>query len=192
MLGVDDHQRRRFVVVEVAAVRIGQRAQIALRDVGLHRHAALAHPLDQRVGLCLQVDHQVRHGRLRPHAVEDLLVQPELVVVEREPREQRILVEQEIAGDGLGEQVALPEIAQLIDTLEQEEELRGQRIPPAIPVEALEEGVAAGLLEHQLRAEALGELARQRGLADTDRPLDDDVAIAFERRGDRVHERKMK
>ena len=179
-------------MVEEAAVGVDQAAQVGLRQVGLHRDAAAPDALVERLGPRLQVDHQVRHRRLRPQAVEDLLVERELVVVQREPREQRVLVQKEVADQRLREQVALGEVAQLVDPLEQEEELRRQRVAPAVPVEALEEGVLRGLLQHRRAAEALGDATGQRGLAGADRPLDDDVAVAFEGGGGSVHERKMK
>jgi predicted dienelactone hydrolase len=62
-----------------------------------------------------------------------------------------------------------------------EEELRLERVAGAVLVEAGEERVLAGLLEQQLGAGALGEQARERRLADADRPFDRDVAKARER-----------
>ena len=55
-----------------------------------------AHALDQRVGRGLQVDDQVGRGRLRRELGVDLLVEPELVVGQRQAREQRVLLEQEV------------------------------------------------------------------------------------------------
>src|SRR5690606_19313217 len=107
--------------------------------------AASGDALDQRVGLRLQVDDQVGRRRLRAKALEDLLVQPQLVVVERQAGEQRVLVEQEVADHRLREQVLLRQVAQLVDPLEQEEQLGRQRVAPAVRVEALEEGVAGGV-----------------------------------------------
>ena len=68
--------------------------------------------------------------------------------------------------------------------LEQEEELRRQRVARHVVVEAREERVLVGLLEHQVGAEARGQAAREAGLAGADRPLDHEVA--------RIYPRKMK
>src|SRR5690606_15877565 len=98
-------------------------------------------------------------------------------------REERILLEQEVADHRLAEEIPLGELAQLLDALEQEEELRGQRMPPALAVVALEEGIGGRVLEHRARAVGVDEPARERRLAGADRALDDDVAKALEGRG---------
>ena len=110
----------------------------------------------------------------------DLLVERVLVVGQVEPREQRILVEQEVGDGRLAEHVELRQLAQLVGALEQERELRRQREARHVVVEARQERIVLGLLEQHFRVEVLGELAREAGLAGADRPLDDDVAAAFE------------
>jgi hypothetical protein len=69
----------------------------------------------------LQVDDQVRHGRVDRQPFVDLLVQRVLLVVERDAREQAVLVEQEV-GDAHGrEQVGLLQRLHLPRALEQED-----------------------------------------------------------------------
>ncbi|HLO22446.1 MAG TPA: methylmalonyl-CoA mutase family protein, partial [Methyloceanibacter sp.] len=58
-----------------------------------------------------------------------------VAVVEREAGEQRILREREVHDHRLLEEVALAQSLELLHTLEQEEELRGKRVAPHVPVE---------------------------------------------------------
>jgi len=106
----------------------------------------------------------------------DLLVERELVRRQREAREQRVLVEQEVGHHRPREHVGLRERLQHARALEQEKELHRQRVALHVLVEAREERVLFGLLEHQIRAEARGQAARQAGLARADRPFHHQMA----------------
>ena len=106
-----------------------------------------------------------------------LLVERELLLVERELREQPILVEQVVGDAHRVEQVVLADVLQLARALEQEEQLRLQRRRARVAIEALEERILVRLLQHQLAAEAAREPAREAGLADADRPFDDDETM---------------
>jgi Na+(H+)/acetate symporter ActP len=66
---------------------------------------------------------------------------------------------------GLGQRLEQPR------ALEQEKELHRQRIARHVVVEAREERILVRLLEHQVRAQARGEAAREAGLARADRSL---------------------
>ena len=126
-------------------------------------------------------------GRLRLQVPVHLVVQRVLVVGKIEAREQRILVEQEIRDRGLAEQIELRQPAQLVDPLEQERELRGQREARHVVVESRQEWIVLRLLEQHLRVEMLGQLPREARLACADGTLDDDVVAALE-----VHRRLVK
>src|SRR5690606_22878199 len=104
-----------------------------------------------------------------------LLVERELVAREREPREKRVLVEQEVADDGAAEHVRLRERLQHARALEEEEELRGERVARHVLVEAGEEGILLRLLEDEVAAEAGGEAPGEARLPRPDGPLDHDV-----------------
>src|SRR5690606_1422601 len=60
--------------------------------------------------------------------------------------------------------------------LEQEEELRGQRVLSRRMVEPREERVLRRHFQHRLALQRPGQAAGQRGLAHADRSLDDDIA----------------
>src|SRR5882672_9237646 len=149
--------------------------------VAAHRPYAL----DQRRGLRLQVDDQVRARRLRLERVEYLLVEMQLVAVEGQPGEQRVLLEQEIAHRDAAEQIQLYELAQLGDPLEEKEQLRRQREPCHVLIEPRQERVLLGTLEDQVRLHPGGEAPGEAGLADAYRPFDDDVAVLEGHRGSR-------
>ncbi len=143
-------------MVKEPRVALGEEGKVVLADAALVSGGATPHPLDQRRGLCLQVDHQFRLGRLRADRVIDLLVQHELVRGERGAGKERILVNQEIGDHGPAEQVGLHERLELSDSLEQKKELRRQRIARHVLVEASQERVLPRLLQHRFGIEALG------------------------------------
>ena len=116
------------VRVEVAAVGVGEAREVVRRDRALEVDAAPVHALDQRLDRRLQVDDEIGRRRLRLQVRVDLLVERVLGVGQVEPREQRILVEQEIGDRRAPEHVELADAAQLVDALEQERELRRQRV----------------------------------------------------------------
>ena len=161
-LAVDDQQRRRVVAVEVAAVRVGEPREVVRRDRPLEVDAAPVHALDQRLDRRLQVDDEVGRRRLRLQVRVDLLVELVFVVGQVEPREQRVLVEQEIADGRAAEHVELADAAQLVDALEQERELRRQREARHVVVEAREERIVLRPLEQHLAAERAARAARAR------------------------------
>ena len=132
---------------------------------------------EQHVDGRLQVDDQVGHRRVDREPLVDLLVQRELLVVEREPREQPVFLEHVVGDAHLLEQVGLAQVLQLPRPLEQEIQLRLERDRVRVAVEALEKRVLGILLEHQLAAEAAAEAAHEAGLADADRAFDHDVAV---------------
>src|SRR5204862_7345237 len=102
----------------------------------------------------------------------------------------RVLREREVCDGGLLEEVGLPERFELARALEEEEELRRQRVARHIPVEQGQEWIRVRLLEQQRRSHARGQALREGGLAGTDRSLDDDVAmlhaLSFPRRANRA------
>ena len=111
---------------------------------------------------------------------EHLVVQRVLLVGQVDPREQRILVEQEVGDRRPAKHVELRKPAQLVDALEQERELRGQREARHVVVEAREKRIVVGLLEQLVGVQPLRELAREARLAGADRAFDDDVAAGGE------------
>ena len=167
-LAVDDEQRSVVVLVEIARVGIGQPGQVLVRDRLLEAHAAHAHPREQCIDRSLQIDDKVGRRRLRLQVPVDLVVERVLVVRQVEVREQRVLVEQEVRDRRLAEHVHLREAAQLVDALEQERELRGQRETLHVVVEARQERVVLRLLEQHVgatdgpRAGARGSSCRRR------------------------------
>src|SRR5215467_2037334 len=184
-LGVHDQDRHSGEMIEEAVVAVGEQGEVFRGDRSLEFYAAAAHTLDQGAGLRLEIDHEVGTRRLRLERVEDLLVQVQLVPVEREAREQRVLLEQEIAHRDAAEQVELRQLAQLRDPLEEEEELSRQREPRHVLVEPRQKGILLRALEHEVRLYAGGKAPREAGLADAYRTFDDDVAILERHRDSR-------
>src|SRR5688572_8122740 len=176
-LAVDDEERAVGVVEEIARVRLREAPQVVLGNRRLDGVAALPHAREQRVGRGLQVDHEVGHRRLGLHVLVDAAVELEFRVFEREPREERILGKRKVGDRGLLEEVGLAERLELADALEEEEELRGQRVAPHVAIELRQERVGLGILEEERRSEPLAELLREARLAAPDGALDDEVAM---------------
>ena len=109
-------------------------------------------------------------GERRP----DLLVEPHLLVAERQVREDLVLRERVVGDDELLEEVHLRDLLLLAVAREQEVDLRleGRPLPPL--VEVGEERVL-DVLEDLRAGEALREEPGERGLPDADRSLDRDV-----------------
>ena len=144
----------------------------------------------QHVDRRLQVDHEVRHRCVDGQARIHLLVEREFLVVQGQPREQAVLVEQ-VVGHAHGlEQVGLAQLLQLPRTLEQEVQLGLERGSARVAIEALEKRVFVVLLEHELAAEAARQPSRKARLADADRSFDDDIAMCGGHHLDGVGDRR--
>src|SRR5262245_66212973 len=74
-LGIHDEHRDAGEMIEEAVVAVREQGKILRGDGALEFYAATAHALDQRLGLRLEVDHEVGTRRLRLERVEDLLVE---------------------------------------------------------------------------------------------------------------------
>ena len=179
-LAVHDQERGSLERVEVSAVRVGEACQVLRRDPALEVHAAPMHAFDQRVDGRLQIDDEVRRGRLRLQVRIDLLVESVLGIGQVEPREQRVLVEQEIADRQAAEHVELADPGQLVRALEQERELGREGEAGHVAVEALEERILLGALEELLAVDVAREHAGEARLAGADRAFDDDVTATLE------------
>src|SRR5712691_5672438 len=182
-LGIHDQDGTPVEVIEETAVAVGERGKIFRADRTLEFYAPPAHALIERGRLRLQVDDQVGPRGLGLERVEYLLVQVQLVAREREAREKRVLFQEEIAHGQPVEQVHLRELAQLADPLEQEKKLRRQGEARHVLVKARQERILLGVLEDQGRPQPSGEAPGEAGLADADRPFDDDVVIFGKRHG---------
>src|SRR5580765_1356801 len=189
-LGVYDQHRYPAEMVEKAVVAVRQQSEVLGGYRPLEFYAAPAYALDERLRLRLEVDHQVGPRRLGLERVEDLLVEMQLVPFEGQAREQRVFFEQEIADGEAAEQVQLRELAQLGDPLEEEEQLCRQREPGHVLVEARQERVLLGVLQHQVRLQPGGEASCEAGLADAYRPFDDDVVVSGKRHGSGARDKR--
>src|SRR5256885_13688560 len=105
----------------------------------------------------------------------------QLLPREGEPREQRVLLEEEIADREPGEEVHLRELPQLAYPLEKKEQLRRQGEAGHVLVEARQERILLRALQDEGRVQPAGQTLREARLADADRPFDYDVVVFRER-----------
>src|SRR5207244_5282980 len=119
-------------------------------DTALVASPAAPYSFYQRAGRCLQINNEVRHRRPRTQRLVDFLVQGQLVARQRDAREKRVFVEEEIGHRRLAGHVGLNQRLEHSGALEQEEQLRRQRKARHVLVTTGEERVLRRLLEQQL------------------------------------------
>src|SRR5436309_5053816 len=131
-----DHQERGLrVPVKVVPERLRQPLQVLRGDAALEVPVALAEPAQQHLRSSLEVDDEVRPREPLIEQLEDLLVEVELLRVEGDAGEDAVLGEQVVRKHALGEEVALAEVQLLAVALEEEEELRLERVLAGVLVE---------------------------------------------------------
>src|SRR4029077_13627028 len=86
------------------------------------------------------------------------------------------LGEQVVANRGLREEVLLGELALLVVAGQQEVELDREGVLFGVLVEARDEWIAVGILEHDACADSQPQRLRETGLADADRPFNRYIA----------------
>src|SRR5712671_4738677 len=181
LFGIHDQDGAPVEMVEKTVVAVCEQGEILTGDRPLEFYPAPAHPLVQDLRLRLEVDDQIGFRRLRLERVVYLLIQMQLLPREREPREQRILLEEEIADREPGEEIHLRELPQLAYPLEKEEQLRRQREAGHVLVEARQERILLRAFQDQGRVQPAGQAFGEARLADADRPFDYDIVIFRER-----------
>src|SRR5712691_676736 len=127
LFGIHDQDGTPAEVIEKTVVTIRKQGEILPGDRPLEFYRAPAHPLVQDIRLRLEVDDEIGFRSLRPERVVYLLIQVQLVARQRQPREQRVLLQEKIADGEPGEDIHLRELPQLPYPLEKEEQLRRQR-----------------------------------------------------------------
>src|SRR5256885_14071857 len=96
----------------------------------------------------------------------------QLLPREGEPREQRVLLEEEIADREPGEEIHLRELPQLAYPLEKEEQLRRQREAGHVLVEARQERILLRALQDEGRVQPPGQAPGEARPADAHWALD--------------------
>src|SRR5207302_9921342 len=168
-------------MIEKTVVAVREQGEILAGDEPLEFYPAPAHPLVQDLRLRLEVDDQIGFRSLRLERVVYLLIEVQLLARERQPREQRVLLEEKIADGEAREKIHLRELAQLTYPLEKEEQLRRQREAGHVLVEARQERILLRTLQDQGRVQPAGQTLGEARLADADRPFDYDVVVFRER-----------
>src|SRR5258706_9255145 len=183
LFGIHDQDRAPVEMIEKTVVAVREQGEILSGDGPLEFYPAPAHPLVQDLRLRLEVDDQIGFRSLRLERVVYLLIQVQLLPRERQPREQRVLLEEKIADGEPGEEIHLRELAQLPYPLEEEEQLRRQREAGHVLVEARQERILLRALQDQGRVQPAGQALGEARLSHPDRNFHDDVVVFRERHG---------
>src|SRR3954462_462674 len=174
---VDYQQRRVVPAVEELAVGPRKLCEILGVELPFEVAAALLDAGEEHFQAGLQVDDEVRPHDARAEMLVDTLVETELVRVEGQRGEDPVLREQVVAHRHRLEEPGLEQLLLLLEAGEQEEELRLERVPGAVLVEARQEGVLLDDLVKAARAVSLAESPGERRLAPPDGSFDHDVAV---------------
>src|SRR5216683_614831 len=84
-------------MIEKTVEAVREQGEILIGDRPLEFYPAAAHPLEQDLRLRLEVDDEIRSRRLRLQRIVYQLIEVQLLARERQPREQRVLLEEKIA-----------------------------------------------------------------------------------------------
>ena len=117
-------------MMKETGITVGQPPQIGFGNTSFKMDGAPFYPFYQGGRSGLQINYQVGLGSLGLEMLIDLSVKPVFSIIQREPGEQWIFIEQEIADRRLRKHVDLRQALQLVDTLKKEEQLRWQSLAP--------------------------------------------------------------
>src|SRR5256885_17234489 len=92
-------------MIEKTVVAVREQGEILAGDKPLEFYPAPAHPLVQDLRLRLEVDDEIGFRSLRLQRVVYLLIEVQLLARERQPREQRVLLEEKIADGEAREEI---------------------------------------------------------------------------------------
>src|SRR5579863_1440064 len=182
---VYDQKVRAFIAKEKMLVSAGDSLEIFGGNPLFRRVAFLGDALAQDLGLGLQVDDEVGRGNGGRKDVEIAFVELQLFVVEIDVGEDLVLLEKEIADDGRGGLLRM-DAGKAAMAFVEKIHLSAEGRARFLVVEIGEEWIFFAI-EDAAGVKAFGQDRGQRGLADADRPFDNDMPGRLER-GD-VHQR---
>ena len=124
----------------------------------------------------MQVDHEIRDGRIDAHLAEYLLVQCELIGLQIDAGEQRVFFQHEVCDASLIKHISLFKLGDFLHALKQEEQLRGERCLLPVLIEPLQKRVQLSLFKQQVVVKGIGDAPREGGFAHTNGTLHRNVA----------------
>jgi len=181
-LGAVDHEKRGLrVVVKELSKGLGEALEVVLGDTALVGPCAFLDASAEDVGTRLEVDDEVWTRNLRIEEREELPVQAQLGLVERNTCEDAILGEQIIADDAPVLQIAGRELALLAIAPEQKLELHVEGVAAWVVIKRTKKSVVVCFLEDEAGIRVGRESSGESRLSNPDRALYSDVSRAFVR-----------
>ena len=180
VLGIDEKDGNLLVFTEVGEVFLLDVGKVFQGDVLFEGTVALGNLPEQPVGFGVEVENQVGFGQVGGDGVEHHAEERELVGGKVVLGEEQALVDEVVAEDEVGEEVAGREHRlELLVTVHQEGHLHRQRVVLGILVEFLKERVVGKAFQHQFGVEILGQHGAEGGFARPDAALHNDVIIRY-------------
>ena len=180
IFGVYQQDRRLLVFPEIGEVFLLDVSEVTGGDVALKVSAASGDLPQQAVGGGVEVEDQVGFGQGTRDGIENGAEERKLVGGEVVLGEKQAFVDEIVADDEVGEEVAGgDQRLELLVAVHQERHLHGEGVMLRILVELLEEGVVGESLQHELRVEVAGKHRGKRGLPCADAAFHDDIIVRY-------------
>lgn len=176
------HQKNRYPLVfaEVGQVFFLNVGEVFGGDVLFKRAVAFGDLGEQPFGTGVEVEDQVGFRQDAGDGVEDTLEERELVLGEVVLGEEQAFVDEIVAEDKVGEEVAGGEQPfELLVAVHEEGHLHGEGVMLRILVELLQEGVVCEPLQHQFGVEVAGQHGGEGRLARADAAFHDNIVIGY-------------
>lgn len=180
ILGIDQKDGNLLVFTKIGKVFFLDVGEVFQGDVLLEGAVSLGDLPEKPVGGGVEVEDQVGFGQVGGDGVENVTEERKFVGGEVVFGEKQALVDEVVAEDEVGEEIAGGEHRlELLVTVHQEGHLHGQGVVLWIFVELFEEGVVGKALQHQLGVEIARQHGAQGGLARPDTALHDNIVIWY-------------
>src|SRR5690554_2617113 len=107
--------------MEKPGIGLVECAEVIAADVLFDRQTALSNTITQHVQRRLQIDHQIGAGRIDGELVVNLLINIQLIIVQRDLREQLVFFDKKIRYSYWLKNIVLTKCLQLVGALKQKE-----------------------------------------------------------------------
>ena len=180
VFGVHQQDGDSLVFAEIGRVFFLDVGEVFGGDVLFERTVALGDLGEKPLGTGVEVEDHVRFGQEIGDGVENVFEEGKLVLGEVVLGEEQALVDEIVADDEIGEEVARDQqLLELLVAVHQESHLHGERIMLGIFVELFQERIVGETLQHQFGVEILGKHRGEGRLAGPYAAFHHDVVIGY-------------
>ena len=180
VFGIDQKDWNLLVFTKIGEIFFLDVGEVFQGDVLLEGTVSLGDLPEKPVGGGVEVEDQVGFGQEAGDGIENRLEKREFIFRQVVFGEKQALVDEVVAEDEVGEEIAGGEHRlELLVAVHQEGHLHGQGVVLGILVELFEERIVGKALQHQLGIEVTGQHGAQGGLARPDAAFHDNIVIWY-------------